>query len=218
MNILFLFHCEINPNRGGVQRVTDVLAKEFKQRGHNVVFLSTGPALTDFTDFSGLQEFTTDFKNDKVLFLKHYLLILNRHNIDIVINQETSKETLYLLKNTPKGIKKISVWHTNPFGYIKYFKKIKQNIHSTNKKSQVFKYLSLIFPYVFKQRLKQKTIKRLHLAGIYSDRLCFLSSSFADIVHKYIPQLPLYKLTAINNPNTFNHIECIGIIDCGKFV
>ena len=96
MNILFLFHCEINPNRGGVQRVTDVLAKEFKQRGHNVVFLSTGPALTDFTDFSGLQEFTTDFKNDKVLFLKHYLLILNRHNIDIVINQETSKETLYL--------------------------------------------------------------------------------------------------------------------------
>ena len=38
MNILFLFHCEINPNCGGVQRVTDILTREFKQQGHNVIF------------------------------------------------------------------------------------------------------------------------------------------------------------------------------------
>ena len=85
MNILFLFHCEINPNCGGVQRVTDILTREFKQQGHNVVFLSTGPAITDFTEFSGIQEFATEFKNDKVLFLKHYLSILNKYKINIVI-------------------------------------------------------------------------------------------------------------------------------------
>lgn len=209
MNILFLFHCEINPNCGGVQRVTDILTREFKQQGHNVVFLSTGPAITDFTEFSGIQEFATELKNDKVLFLKHYLSILNKYKINIVINQETKEEILFLLKNTPKEIKKISVWHTNPFGYVKYFEEIKQNLHSTNKKSQLLKLLSLTFPHFFKQRLKQKTIKRLQLAGIYSDKLCFLSFKFVNIVHKYIPQLPLYKLTAINNPNTFSNIEYI---------
>ncbi len=207
MNILFLFHCEINPNSGGVQRVTDILAHEFKQRGHNVVFLSTSSAFTDFTEFSGIQEFATEFKNNQKLFLKHYLSILNKHNIDIVINQETSEETLYLLKNTPKEIKKISVWHTNPFGYVKYFKEIKKNIHTTNKSKQILKHISLTFPHIFKHRLKQKTIKRLYLAGIYSDKLCFLSYRFVDIVHKYIPQLPLDKLTAINNPNTFNNFK-----------
>ena len=47
------------------------------------------------------------------------------------------------------------------------------------------------------------------MAGIYSDKLCFLSFKFVNIVHKYIRQLPLYKLTAINNPNTFSNIEYI---------
>lgn len=38
MNILFLFEAPIKPTVGGVQRVTEVLTKEFQRRGYNVYF------------------------------------------------------------------------------------------------------------------------------------------------------------------------------------
>lgn len=40
MNILFVYPTIFNPIRGGVERVTDLLAKEFKNRGHNVFYLN----------------------------------------------------------------------------------------------------------------------------------------------------------------------------------
>jgi len=40
MNILFLYNNNINPTKGGVQRVTKVLADYFELKGNNVFFLS----------------------------------------------------------------------------------------------------------------------------------------------------------------------------------
>ena len=39
MNILFVNDSPFNPIVGGLERVTDVLAKEMKERGHNVYYL-----------------------------------------------------------------------------------------------------------------------------------------------------------------------------------
>ena len=39
MNILYLYSNEINPTRGGVQRVTFVLSEYFRKQGHKVVYL-----------------------------------------------------------------------------------------------------------------------------------------------------------------------------------
>ena len=39
MNILFVNDSPFNPIVGGLERVTDILAKEMKKRGHNVHYL-----------------------------------------------------------------------------------------------------------------------------------------------------------------------------------
>ena len=40
MNIVFLFWKNLNPTTGGVERVTDLLCRELKRRGHNVLYLN----------------------------------------------------------------------------------------------------------------------------------------------------------------------------------
>lgn len=207
MNILFLFICEINPNRGGVQRVTDILTHEFKQHGHNVVFLSTGPAITDFTEFSGIQEFATEFKNDKTLFLKHYLSILNKYNINIVINQQTTPETLFLLTNTPENIKTVSVWHIQPFSAIDYIRRLKKNLHTKRLSVNFYKIIGITLPCILKrhvihvERNKWKTLMNC------SDIICLLSDKFIPRLKRYMPTFATEKICAINNPNTFSSVK-----------
>ena len=51
MNILFIYSNSINPNKGGVQRVTKVLADYFQLKGNNVFFLSLNkPTKSEYID------------------------------------------------------------------------------------------------------------------------------------------------------------------------
>lgn len=207
MNILYLFVCEINPNRGGIQRVTDILTREFKQRGHNVVFLSTGPKITDFSEFSGIQEFATEFTNDKALFLKHYLSILNEYDINIVINQQPTPESFFLLSRTPKTIKKISVIHTQPFAAIKYIRRLKMNVHTKRFSTNFLKWIGLCFPTLLRLHVIQRERYKWDTLMQYSDIICLLSEKFIPRLQRYAPRLATEKICAINNPNTFKSQE-----------
>ena len=86
MNILFLYEGVILPERGGVQRVTSVLADEFARRGNGVFYLSL-PAKASGVAFSNRQIFLpeNDFGSKKN---KAFLLdFLKDKKIDVVINQ-----------------------------------------------------------------------------------------------------------------------------------
>ncbi len=50
MNILFVYPTLFHPQRGGIERVTDSLAREMKARGHNIFYLHNKPdeCLMDF--------------------------------------------------------------------------------------------------------------------------------------------------------------------------
>lgn len=122
MNILFVYPTIFNPIRGGVERVTDLLAKEFKKRGHKIFYLNnykddelmnySFPAQVDFFP----RERYTDESN--YVFYTEYLI---RHSIDIVINQ-CGAFTDSILYNSVGGsnAKVISVIHTNPSLCYKY--------------------------------------------------------------------------------------------------
>ena len=129
MNILFTYPTVFNPIRGGVERVTDLLAKEFKKRGHNIFYLNNYknedlltypfPAQVDF--------FPCESYTDKSNF-DFYTNYLINNNIDIVINQ-CGAFTDSKLYNSVKGsnAKVISVLHTNPsLGYHYLFSEISQ--------------------------------------------------------------------------------------------
>ncbi len=57
MNILFTWPIPFDPLKGGVERVTDVLAREFVKRGHRVFFLHK-------MRFEGVPEYNYDVKVD----------------------------------------------------------------------------------------------------------------------------------------------------------
>lgn len=204
MNIAFLFYCPIVPHIGGVQRVTDVLAKEFVKRGHNVVFICTESRNMDdaYQNYSATQIYLDSNKNEEE-FIADYCKILHTNDIDVVISQEAQKESLLLLANTPICVKRISVVHINPYAIIGNERRIKRAIRSRRLVTNLAKYLVMLFPHIARRyyRFKENKFYR-RILGV-SDKLVFLSPSFVELLKENIPDISSRKLAAIGNPNTF---------------
>lgn len=204
MNIAFLFYCPIVPHIGGVQRVTDVLAKEFERRGHNVIFICTESQNRDdvYPYYSAKQIYLDSNKNEEE-FIADYCKILHTNDIDVVISQEAQKESLLLLANTPICVKRISVVHINPYAIIGNERRIKRAIRSRRLVTNLAKYLVMFFPHIARQyyRFKENKFYR-RILGV-SDKLVFLSPSFVELLKENIPDISSRKLAAIGNPNTF---------------
>lgn len=204
MNIAFLFYCPIVPHIGGVQRVTDVLTKEFVKRGHNVIFICTESRNMDdaYQNYSATQIYLDSNKNEEE-FIADYCKILHTNDIDVVISQEAQKESLLLLANTPICVKRISVVHINPYAIIGNERRIKRAIRSRRLVTNLAKYLVMLFPHIARQyyRLKENKFYR-RILGV-SDKLVFLSPSFVELLKENIPDISSRKLAAIGNPNTF---------------
>lgn len=204
MNIAFLFYCPIVPHIGGVQRVTDVLAKEFERRGHNVIFICTESQNRDdvYPYYSAKQIYLDSNKNDEE-FTADYCKILQTNDINVVINQEARSDSLLLLENTPICVKRISVVHINPYAIIRNEQRIKRAIRSRRLVTNLAKYLVMFFPHIARQyyRFKENKFYR-RILGV-SDKLVFLSPSFVELLKENIPDISSRKLAAIGNPNTF---------------
>ena len=204
MNIAFLFYCPIVPHIGGVQRVTDVLTKEFVKRGHNVIFICTESRNMDdaYQNYSATQIYLDSYKNEEE-FIADYCKILHTNDIDVVISQEAQKESLLLLANTPICVKRISVVHINPYAIIRNEQRIKRAIRSRRLVTNLAKYLVMFFPHIARQyyRFKENKFYR-RILGV-SDKLVFLSPSFLELLKENIPDISSRKLAAIGNPNTF---------------
>lgn len=202
MNIAFLFYCPIVPHIGGVQRVTDVLTKEFVRRGHNVIFICTESRNRDdaYPYYSAKQIYLDSSKNDEG-FIADYCKILQTNDINVVISQQARTDSLLLLENTPSAVKKISVVHINPYGIVNNERRIKRGLHTKRIFSLLAKYLVLAFPNIARGRYirKEKFLYRRLFA--VSDKLVFLSKASVEIVKQYDTTLLPQKLTAIGNPN-----------------
>lgn len=109
MNILFLAQFPIEPNKGGVQRVTAILANEFQLLGCNVFFCSLDNQRAD-----SLKQYDNQyhaFVNDIDSILK----LITFLDIDVIINQagvysEVTK-VLKGIKNALIGLRILTVHH-----------------------------------------------------------------------------------------------------------
>lgn len=204
MNIAFLFYCPIVPHIGGVQRVTDVLAKEFERRGHNVIFICTESQNRDdvYPYYSAKQIYLDSNKNDEE-FTADYCKILQTNDINVVISQEARSDSLLLLENTPICVKRISVVHIKPYAIIRNEQRIKRAIRSRRLVTNLAKYLVMFFPHIARQYYWFKENKFYRRILGVSDKLVFLSPSFVELLKENIPDISSRKLAAIGNPNTF---------------
>lgn len=128
MNILFLYGAEINPERGGVQRVTSVLADEFARRGNGVFYLSfpknrTANAHPSRQFFFPDSEFNTRENRN---FFKNFL---REKRVNVVINQGGNGNECSGLAYTAKevGVPVISVCHCGLIDSAKNYRAIHES-------------------------------------------------------------------------------------------
>lgn len=109
-NILIISPREVNPTMGGIERVSDALARLLMNEGYSVVFLSEEHSSTEDYIPSSIQYFVD---NNKAKRLSQLLDIVKKYNINVVVNQTGGQ--VALLGQLPRSVKIISVMHDSKY-------------------------------------------------------------------------------------------------------
>lgn len=202
MNILFISEKPILPNHGGIERVSIILANQFKAKGHSSFFLTTDTNYkpTGEEEFPNLSIDTST--NNYLLEFKN--ILINNH-IDIIINQFVSNNTLCLLPVAKReGVKIMTVLHNRPYATVGMERRYKRLTRPETLKGWISKVITLIYPNYYRRInfIGNQTIYTY--ASNISDRFVLLSDKFIPRFFKYTPNVPQDKIIAINNPNTFS--------------
>lgn len=208
MNILFCYSTEINPQHGGVERVTDLLAREFSKRGHKVYFLhnyflyKNGKEQYPAYDYNvGVRKFPYEEYRD-IRNIEWYHKFLQDNNIDIVINQSGQFSDSQLYCNIAKEVKVVSVIHNNPSLNLKYlFYNLKQ-LKSGRGKSEYLKRIirCALYPKLYLD-IKRGFNKHYKKIDQESDKVALLSREYIPILKSLCNTVKNY--TVIPNPVSF---------------
>ena len=206
MNILFLYSGEILPERGGVQRVTSVLADEFARRGNGVFYLSL-PAKTSGNALSERQFFLpkNDFAAEKNRTF--FLDFLKDKKIDVVINQGGNGNECSGLAYAAKdvGVPVVSVCHCGLIDSAKNYRAI----HETAWKRRGLGWLLPLTDWAPVKKLLLALYKRKYQAHYRelcakSDRVVLLSESFKkELAFYFDGERCPENVVAIPNPCSF---------------
>ncbi len=213
-NILFIFPHPFHPERGGVERVTDVLTKELLNRGHKVFYLHRYGSMEDYGEYASPAPVTflpnrELHSEENMDFYRHYL---RENGIDIIINQLGTIcdycPFTQVTQHQPGLPKSVTVVHTAPLLNYKYL--LPGLFHP--KKKALLPILRnalriLTFP-LYKRRHLRKRVRELNYVAQKSDCLCVLSDGYLkqlELAGLY-PDAPCH-VQAIPNPCAFPPAE-----------
>lgn len=208
--ILFVYPTPFNPQVGGVERVTELLAKGFIARGYRVLYLHHvhKDALMDYDYPAPVYFFpSSDYHSEENVSFYHRFL--TEHKVDIVINQcGLFEDSVLYLNIGDYKCKTISVLHSNPMlnyehlaseelvlkektfvGCIKFFARI------------------LLYPQIRSSYLSLRK-KQYDFLFSNSDIVCLLSESHIEDFEKYYQKYDGSKIVSISNPNSFVPQKC----------
>lgn len=204
MNILFLFYAPMVPYIGGIQRVSENLAKELKARGHNVCYLCINRDDMDIDYDYPVTQYFLDESLEKQAYIESYLHFLKEHKTDVIISQEAREDLLELLSQSPESVKTITCCHLQPFYTQGDTKTIIRYIKAKGIKAKLFKGFCTIFPSYYRNKILAEEREVMAQALDTSDRVCLLSERFIPRLEKYMPGVDISRVIAVNNPNTFS--------------
>ena len=205
MNILFITSFRITPNSGGVQRVTETLAKEFVDYGYSVCFLSTSKGSKEL--INGITQYylpngANFIDTENILFFRN---LVEERKISIIINQMgfSSSKIKFIKKNISSVIKVFTVHHN----CVKCLNDQYHNIYAPTLKS---KGLLKIFDnrvgwYFLRKIHKIRYAKAIKEVVNLSDKVVLLSDKFIPEINYYLPNFKSSKIIAIPNPNPFSY-------------
>lgn len=205
MNILFIHPVMFHPQRGGIERVSDLLCREFLKRGHRVLCLHNvrDEKRLDYLYPVPLYFFPSVEQNMEING-PFYQGFLKEHHIDFVINQDPQAyHELCRFSKSLHEVSTISVVHNYPLGIYDHLFEL---IMWVRGKDNWYGSIRRIFRF-----LKYPNIKRVFMQTLrnnyedifnYTDLVCLLSSKFIPDL-KRIYSKNLDRVIAIPNPNTY---------------
>lgn len=198
MNILFISFDADPPHMGGTSTVVNILAKEFKQKGHNVYLGYYNDSPHPSTYFK---------KKVKLTASNHFFLniFIKENPIDIIYNTQAIETDWKLLKEAFPKAKIISAYHSKPL--LRYFPlESLMNIYYDSN-NWIYKLYTLakipLLPY-WKYKSQKKEMEQYKNMEKYSDKIQLLSPNFFPALRKILPNISNSKLVAIENPIAFN--------------
>lgn len=207
MNILIYNYNEPYPKQGGMERVTDQLARILNNSGHKVILLcNCKNRLGEVYNCPVPIYFTPDVKQRTPVNQKFLLNILENEKVECIIDQceggIVGRFGFFRNKNRPafNNIKLISVLHNSA-------KTLIDNLHlslagNVEKGVRGFCFNSI---YIKMKKLHATILRKKlykHLSLDY-DAIVTLSSTFFEEFRFYAPKIELKKLYAIPNSNTY---------------
>jgi len=113
--ILFTYPSPFNPRYGGIETVTDALTRELQRRGHAVYYLHhRNPEFYEGFTPPAEVYYCPDSDYTKQEDREFYAGLLNRLEIDVVVNQTGNFGDSVLYNSCYPNIPVISVLHSNP--------------------------------------------------------------------------------------------------------
>lgn len=208
--ILFVYPTPFNPIAGGVERVTDLLAKGLIQRGYNIIYLHHvyKESLMDY-DFPAPVYFfpNSNYRSEENVAFYHQFL--KEQEVDIIINQcglfEDSKLYLNIGDNECKTI---SVLHGKPM--LNYEHLASEEL--VLKEKSLIGWLKLIARFFLYPKIKISYLSSRiqHFCFLFSnsDKVCLLSQSYIGDFKVYYKGFDKWKIVSIPNPNSFVPQQC----------
>lgn len=214
MNILFIYPLVFHPQRGGIERVSILLCREFMKRGHHVFFMHNvrDKDRMDYPYPVPLYFFPNPVQelDENGLFYRNFLC---EQHIDIVINQDPLVyHDLCRFSKTLPEIHTISVMHQHPLDiYNHFFEFIMCGVKGKNTiMGKIRRVARIVKVPILKYNFVRTLRSNYKDTFAYTDLLCLLSLKFIPDL-KQIYSKDMDRVIAIPNPNTYPAQEGINI-------
>ena len=208
MNIVFAYPTGLNPQKGGVERITDIIAKILLKRGYTIFYLNWEREQDNYeypVPVIDLPSSNLEDPNN----LEVYNRFLKENRIDVIINQHGLYEGTYFLSQVKvQNVKIISVLHSDPFGYYNHLFADLMTLRDSSIKEKVKRVARFFLYRKVKKIIHRSLVNHYTFIQEHPQYVCLLSESYKERLEEYC-DLPDNYFISIPNPNTYENIEII---------
>ena len=208
MNIVFAYPTGLNPQKGGVERITDIIAKILLKRGYTIFYLNWKREQDNYeypVPVIDLPSSNLEDPNN----LEVYNRFLKENRIDVIINQHGLYEGTYFLSQVKvQNVKIISVLHSDPFGYYNHLFADLMTLRDSSIKEKVKRVARFFLYRKVKKIIHRSLVNHYTFIQEHPQYVCLLSESYKERLEEYCDLQDNYFIT-IPNPNTYENIEII---------
>ena len=201
MNILIYFGNQLNPQKGGTERIACKIADYLTEAGYNIYYMCACPS-NDSQDreSSFLPDMMETPSDNNVAYIQHFI---STHKIDAVINEGASTESVYLFSHEyiPSDVRIINHLHFNVRGDIdNFYRTLYLPVRGVSLKMKVTNICKLLkAPYNKWYSLDNKR-KRYRYMHANSDSTVVLSDKQLSAMKRLIGVGESKKVISIPNP------------------